>query len=144
LCELRNIGLKLAQKEKIGFAEIYWPMLVEGHAMQQKYGADYAVAGKDGVHPDWAGHVVMAYPFLHSFGLDGEIGTFTVDLNSNKAKVSSGHEFVGFKDGKFWIKSHRYPFCIGDGDLSKDNNIHSGTQLVPFDQELNRLMLIAR
>jgi hypothetical protein len=88
--------------------------------------------------------VVMAYAFLHSFGLDGEIGTFTVDLNSGKAKVSSGHQLLTSKPGEWTIKSHRYPFCIGDGDPAKDDNIRSGTMLVPFNQELNRLMLVVK
>ncbi len=144
LCELRNIGIELAKQEKVGFADVFWPMLVEGHEMQDKYGTNYAISGKDGVHPDWAGHVVMAYAFLHAFGLDGEIGTFTVDLTSGKAKVSSGHQLVEAKPGEWTIKSHRYPFCIGEGDPSKDDNIRSGTMLVPFNQELNRLMLVVK
>lgn len=144
LCQLRNIGLQVATKEKVAFADIFWPMLVEGHLMQEKYGTNYAIAGKDGVHPDWAGHVVMAYAFLHQFGLDGDIGTFTVDLGSKKAKVSPGHEYLGFKDGEYQIRSHRYPFCTGDGDISQDNNIRAGTMLVPFNEELNRLMLVVK
>jgi lysophospholipase L1-like esterase len=144
LCELRNIALDIAKDEKVGFADVFWPMLVENHEMQEKYGAGYALPGGDGVHPGWAGHVVMAYAFLHAFGLDGDIGTFTVDLKSDKAKVSSGHELIGFKDGELTIKSSRYPFCIGGGDITKDNNIRAGTQLVPFNQELNRLMLVVK
>src|SRR5262249_41219102 len=88
LCNLRKIGIEIAKKENVGFADVFWPMITAGHAAQQKYNLDYAIAGKDGVHPGWAGQVVMAYAFLHSFGLDGEIGTFTVDLRSKKATVS--------------------------------------------------------
>lgn len=144
LCQLRNIDIEIAQKEKVRFADVFWPMLVEGHLAQKKYGPDYAIAGKDGVHPGWAGHLVMAYAFLHAMGLKGDIGTFTVDLRSNKAKASEGHEVLGFNNGELQIKSHRYPFCIGDGDPAKDDNIHSGATLVPFDQELNRFMLVVR
>jgi hypothetical protein len=86
----------------------------------------------------------MAYAFLHSFHLEGDIGTFTVDLGSNKAKVSAGHELLGFNNGELQIKSHKYPFCIGDGDPSKDDNIRSGTMLVPFNQELNRMILAVK
>ncbi len=144
LCMLRNIGLDLAKQEKLGFADVFWPMLVQGHQMREKYGTNFCVSGKDGVHPDWAGHVIMAYAFLHEFGLDGEIGTFTVDMTSSRAKVSSGHELVSAKDGEWVIKSHRYPFCIGEGDPAKDDNIRSGTMLVPFNQDLNRLMLVVK
>ncbi|HZV34154.1 MAG TPA: SGNH/GDSL hydrolase family protein [Verrucomicrobiae bacterium] len=144
LCQLRNIGLQVAKRERVAFADIFWPMLVEGHEAQLKYGTNYNIAGMDGVHPNWAGHVVMAYEFLRQFGLDGDIGTFTVDMKSKRAKVSPGHELLGFKDGELRIRSHRYPFCIGEGDVSKDDNIHSGTMLVPFNSDLNRMILIVK
>ncbi|MDB6124068.1 MAG: hypothetical protein JWQ71_3061 [Pedosphaera sp.] len=144
LCKLRNMDIDIAKKEKVGFADVFWPMLVADHFASEKYGADYCVAGKDGVHPGWAGHVVMAYAFLHAFGLDGDIGTFTVDLKSNKAKVSKGHELVNCSNGEVQIKSHRYPFCIGEGDPKKDDNIRSGTMLVPFNQELNQFKLVVK
>jgi hypothetical protein len=47
-------------------------------------------------------------------------------------------------DGEVQIKSSRYPFCTSGGDLSKDDNIRSGMTLVPFNQELNRLMLVVK
>ena len=144
LCKLRNIDIEIAKKEHVEFADVFWPMLVADDYAPEKYGPDYAVAGKDGVHPDWAGHLVMAYAFLHTFGLDGNLGTFTMDLKSNKAKASGGHEIINCAQGELQIKSSRYPFCIGDGDPKKDDNILSGTQLVPFDEELNRFMLVVK
>jgi lysophospholipase L1-like esterase len=144
LCQLRNIGIDIAKKEKIGFADVFWPMLTAGYNAREKYGADYAIAGKDGVHPGWAGHVVMAYAFLRSFGLDGDIGTFTVDMRSGKASVSSGHQLISYKNGELVVKSHRYPFCIGEGDPANDNTIRSGMTLVPFNDDLNRLLLVVK
>jgi hypothetical protein len=144
LCHLRNIGIEIAKEEKTDFADVFVPMLEAGHEAEAKYGDSFHVCGNDGVHPGWAGHLVMAYAFLHSFGLDGDIGTFTVDMRSKKAKVSAGHELVSFADGKITIVSHRYPFCIGDGDPAKDDNVRAGTMLVPFNQELNRFMLVVK
>jgi lysophospholipase L1-like esterase len=143
LCTLRNIGIEIAATEKVRFADVFWPMLTAGYAGQQKYGADYAIAGKDGVHPGWAGSFVMAYAFLKSFGLDGEIGTITVDLKSGKARVSKGHKVVSAKDGTVEIQSSRYPFCA-TGEPDKDNSIRSAMKLVPFNQELNRLTLVGK
>ena len=85
LTELRNIGISIATQEKVGFADVFWPMLTVGHVARQKHDPNYAVAGKDGMHPGWAGSFIMGYAFLKSFGLDGEIGTFTVDLKGGKA-----------------------------------------------------------
>lgn len=83
LCHLRNIDVAIAQEEKVGFADVFWPMLTAGFEAQRRYGEDYAVAGKDAVHPGWAGHLIMAYAFLRALNLDGEIGTFTVDMKKN-------------------------------------------------------------
>ncbi len=143
LGELRNIGIEIATQEKVGFADVFWPMLKAGVEGRQKYAANYNIAGGDGVHPGWAGSTVMAYAFLKSFGLDGEIGTFTVDLQSGKAAVSKGHEVLPGNAGAITIKSSRYPFCAA-GDVTKDDNIRSAMTLVPFNQELNRLTLIAK
>lgn len=144
LCELRNLDVDLARAESVRFADVFWPMYTAGYAAQQKYGANYALAGNDGVHPDWAGHLVMAYAFLHALGLNGDLGTFTVDLRSGKATASAGHDLLGFNHGELQVRSQRYPFCAPAGDLSKPNNIRSGMALVPFNPELNRLMLVVK
>jgi lysophospholipase L1-like esterase len=144
LGKLRNIDIEIAEQQKVGFADIFWPMLTAGFEARRKYGADYAVEGKDGVHPGWAGHTVMAYGFLKAMGLSGDIGTFTVDLKDSQASASPGHTVSAFADGKLQIKSTRYPFCAPDGDLTKDDNIRSGFTLVPFQADLNRLMLVAK
>ncbi len=144
LCELRNLDIEIAQAERIGFADVFWPMFTTEFAAHQKYGPDYLIAGKDAVHPGWAGHLVMAYAFLKAFDLDGEIGTITVNLGSQKASVSAGHELLAFKDGEVQIKSRRYPFCAAGGDVAKDDNIRSAMTLIPFNQELNRLTLLVK
>ena len=143
LCELRNIGIDIAREENAGFADVFWPMLTQEFLARQKYGDNYLVAGKDGVHPGWSGHFIMAYAFLKAMGLDGNIGTLTIDLASNTATGSAGHDLVGFKENKVEFKSSRYPFCAS-GDVTKDDNIRSAMSLIPFNQELNRLMLVVK
>src|SRR6185503_3972547 len=127
---------------KVRFADVFQPMLLAGMEGQSRYGTNYAIAGGDGVHPGWAGSFVMAYAFLRAMGLDGEIGTYTVDLASGKATASAGHEIVSAKTGEVKIKSTRYPFCA-TGDLHSDASIRSAMTLIPFNQELNRLTLMA-
>ena len=141
LCHFRNLDLEIAAQEKINCADVFWPMFTADFAAHQKYGADYALPGKDGVHPDWAGHLVMAYAFLKALGLDGDLGTFTVDLRSGRATASSGHTVDGFTNNTLTLTSSHYPFCA-TGPLDKDNSIRSGMTLVPFNAELNRLKLV--
>jgi lysophospholipase L1-like esterase len=158
LCTLRNIDIEIAREENVGFADVFWPMFTAGIAAQQRYGSNYAIAGPDGVHPTWAGQTVMAYAFLKALGVDGDIGTFTVNLKQNQMSASRGHELVSAKNLEFEIKSSRYPFCAcepawqavaaypncANDDPTKDNSIHSAMNLIPFNKELNRLMLVAR
>ena len=101
------------------------------------------MAGKDGVHPDWSGHLIMAYAYLKALGLDGDLGTFTVDIAVNKAVATSGHAVESFADNTLTLTSSRYPFCA-TGALDKDNSIRSGMTLVPFNSDLNRLRLIVK
>jgi lysophospholipase L1-like esterase len=140
LCTLRNIDIEIANKEHVGFADVFWPMLITGFDARQKYNPNYAMAGGDGVHPNWAGHTVMAYAFLRGMGLDGELGVFNLDLKSGKATASRGHEVISSKDGIVEIKSSRYPFCA-TGDVKSDGSIRSAMTLIPFNRELNRFLL---
>src|SRR5258708_10291046 len=121
------------------------------------YGTNYAIAGGDGGHRGWGGHAVMAYAFLKALGADGEIGTFTVDLKNGKMKTSKGHRVIS-SGLAYQIESSRYPFCpcepsgkaapafpvCDTDDATKDSSIRSAMSLIPFNQDLNRLMLVAK
>jgi len=140
LLELRNIDVQLAREENVTFADLFLPMLIQGHAAQQKYGASYMITGKDGVHPDWAGQLVMAYSFLNAFGLEGNLGQITIDLENKSASTMGGHEVQGYNDGRLTLSSRQYPFCA-TGALGDDSSMRSGMEWVPFMEELNRLTL---
>ena len=144
LCALRDIAIGVAEKEDVRFADIFWPMYQaqifapgQHNATEEK---PYNVAGKDGIHPGWAGQVIMAYSFLRSMGLDGNIGTITIDLDAGKAEASDGHAVTSFADGKLELISSRYPFCA-QGDINDDGSVRSGMTLVPFAEDLNRFIL---
>jgi hypothetical protein len=143
LCKLRNIDIEIAKKEHVRFADIFWPMFTAGYTARQKYGPDYAVAGKDGVHPGMAGQLIMAYAYLKAMGLNGDIGTFTVDLENNKVEATEGHKINDFKNGTLTITSSKYPFCA-TGEANQDTSIRSGMTLVPFNEQLNRLRLVVK
>jgi lysophospholipase L1-like esterase len=146
LCALRDIAIDVAQTEYVAFADVFWPMYQaqvfapgQHNATKEK---PYHVAGKDGIHPGWAGHVVMAYAFLRAMGLDGELAEFNIDLANNSATASEGHEIAASGPGKFTINSTRYPFCA-KGDINSDESVRSGMTLVPFNEDLNQFVLKA-
>jgi lysophospholipase L1-like esterase len=143
LAEFRNIGLAVACDQQVGFADVFCPMLVCGFEGKKRFGDDYMIAGKDGVHPGWAGHLVMAYAFLEAMGLDGEIGMITVDMAANKATASQGHRVLTSQAGAIEMESRQYPFCA-TGPANDDGSLRSGMALVPFNAELNRLTLVVR
>lgn len=141
LCRFRNIDIELAQAAGVGFADVFLPMLVQGHAAQREFGAEYMISGKDGVHPGWAGHLLMAHSFLKAMGLNGEIGRIVVDLGQPAAFASEGHTVLSVADGAVELESTRYPFCA-TGALDADDSIRSGMALIGFNDDLNRLILV--
>lgn len=144
LCALRDIAMLVAESEDTRFADIFWPMLQAQVLAPAQHGATpgdpYEVAGRDGIHPGWAGQVIMAWAFLRAMGLDGHIGTVTADLEAGTATVSEGHVLDSFAAGRLQLTSSRYPFCAR-GDMDDDQSVRSGMTLVPFQQDLNRFVL---
>ena len=144
LAEFRNIGCPARRaKSRWRSRMSSVPMLVGGFEAKQRCGQDYMIAGKDGVHPGWAGHLVMAYAFLKAMGLDGQIGTITLDLAAGKATASEGHRVLAAEPGRIEIESSRYPFCAA-GPANEDSSLRSGMTLVPFNNDLNRFLLVVR
>ena len=141
LSRFRNIDIEIAKSEGVAFADVYRPMLVADFEAKKKFGPGFKVSGKDGVHPDWAGQIIMVYAFLKGLGLDGDLGSITYDESSGKATAANGHEVISATDGKISLRSHRLAFSPGPGVTDKDNSLRAGLALVPFDDELNRLTL---
>ncbi|MEI7730224.1 MAG: SGNH/GDSL hydrolase family protein [Verrucomicrobiota bacterium] len=142
---LRDIGIGIAQREEVRFADIFWPMFKAEVEGRKRYGESdgrpYSLAGKDGVHPGWAGQLVMAYAFLRAMGLDGDLGTVSVDMSAGKATAVAGHTVDAFANQVVRLTSVRYPFCA-TGETNLDASLRSGMTLIPFNAQLNRFMLI--
>ena len=141
LCAFRDYDIALAAQMQIPFADTFWTMFKARYTAQTLYGTNYNLNGKDGVHPGWAGHLVMAYGYLRAMGLDGDIGTLTVDLGAQTATATAGHTVESFKDNALTVISIKYPFCAG-GETNSDTSIRSGATLVPFFQDLSRFQLV--
>jgi lysophospholipase L1-like esterase len=144
LAHFRNLDVALAKERQTGFADVFTPMYRAFHEAHGKYGEQYAVPGADGVHPDWAGQTIMAYAFLKSLGVDGNLGVITVNPRSGKATATGGHRVTEARPGRVSLQSSRYVFCAPTGDLAKHDSIRSGWQWVPFNQDLNRLTLVVK
>src|ERR1043166_6223778 len=117
LGRLRDIARELATKEGQRFVDVIAPMLSAMEKGKAALGETYDVGGKDGVHPGPNGHLVMAFAFLKAMGLDGQIGTITVDMKS-AATASGGHKVVSSEPGKVDLESVRWPFCFSGDEKS--------------------------
>ena len=141
LMYIRDEAAAIAEAEGLPFVDHFWTLYQACFVSTTRFGADYAVCGADdGVHPSWAGHVVMAYGFFKALGFDGNLGTFNIDMIGKTATADRGHIFVAENEGIYTFSSRRYPFCA-DGRPDKDWSIRSGMTLVPFNQEFNRMIL---
>ena len=143
LAEMRDIARDVAKEENVVFANVYDPMMDVMAKTKAKYGRSYHLAGVHGVHPDLNGHLVMAYAFLKALGCDGDIGTIRVDMASGNAQATAGHKILSAMNGVIEVESSRYPFCFF-GDPASPKSTSGVIDFIPFNEELNRFILIAK
>ncbi len=142
LQQLTNLAKKIADENGFPFADVHGAMLQAMEKAKPVLGENYDVGGKDGVHPGPNGQLVMAYAFLKGMGIDGRIGTVTIDLKG-KASTTDGHKLVGEETGKVELESTRYPFCF-TGDDKNPGGTRSILPYVPFNADLNRFTLVVK
>jgi hypothetical protein len=143
LRELGDIGKEVAESNGVVFADVHSAMMEVMTKAKAKYGDNYHVAGKDGVHPAANGHLVMAYAFLKALGCDGDIGTITYDAKAGNAEVTSGHKILSSGNGTISIESTKYPFCF-TGAPEDPNSTAGIIEFLPFNQDLNRYSLVVK
>ena len=143
--QLGMIAGKIAGKYQQTHADLHSAMMEAMVKAKLAYGEAYAVCGGDGIHPAANGHLVMAYTFLRALGMKGDIGTLTVDW-TGKCTATAGHTVTGSEKGIVRVVSERYPFCFGKtGDkLDNPDNARGFLPFLPFQKDLNRLMLVVR
>jgi len=142
LQQLGALAKKIAEENGFPFADVHGAMLQAMEKSKPVLGETYDVGGKDGVHPGPNGQLVMAYAFLKAMGIDGRIGTITIDLRG-KASATDGHKLTGEETGKVELESTRYPFCF-TGDDKSPGGTRSVLPYVPFNADLNRFTLVVK
>jgi lysophospholipase L1-like esterase len=142
LGQLDAIARTVADEAKMPHVDVHDAMMEAMAKAKAELGADYPVGGKDGIHPLLNGHVVMAYAFLKAMGMNGDLGTITVDLKGASA-ATGGHKVLSGTGGQVELESTRYPFCF-TGDEKSADGTRSILPFVPFNQDLNRLTLVVR
>ena len=141
LCRYRNLAIHLAKEQDVSCADVYLPMLQADFAAKQRYGPHFKIAGKDGVHPDWAGQAIIAFVFLKQLGMKGDMGTLVFDGLTENHTGTNGHTILASEENTLRIRSERLPFCPGAGPIDVSASLRAGMEWVPFDDELNRFIL---
>jgi hypothetical protein len=142
LGKLSAIAGRLAKERGFVFANLH-PLMMEVMAKAKAVnGEGYHVCGGDGVHPSANGQLVMAYAFLKALGVDGDIGTITVDMKGG-ATGSNGHRISSADGGEVEVESSRYPFCFYGGEKDP-NGTRSILPFLPFNDDLNRYRLVVK
>ena len=146
LGHLKAIDKKLAEEAGLPFADVHDAM---GQAMmkaKESLGDDYAVCGRDGVHPGPNGQLIMAHAFLKALGMNNLIGVIAMDM-AGANQSSEGHKILKSEPGKVTVESVRYPFCFTGGpkvDKKSENDPRSILPYLPFAEEFNQFVLIVR
>jgi hypothetical protein len=139
---LDAIAAGIAAETKMPHAEVYGILKTTMEKAKAALGADYAIGGQNGGPCRPNGQLVMAYAFLKAMGLNGDLGTITVDLTGTSA-ATGGHKVIAGEGGRVEVESTRYPFCF-TGDGKSAEGTRSILPFLPFNQELNRLTLVVR
>jgi lysophospholipase L1-like esterase len=144
LGSLAQIDKEIAAKEGVAYADVYGAMVETMKKGKAQWGEKFSFGG-DGVHPNQAGHLVMAYAFLKALGYTGDIAEITVDMDLNKATATPGQEVENYKDGVVLLRSTRYPFCFTGSTTDPNPNATAGVlKCLPFNEELNRYLLVVK
>ncbi len=138
LAHLAAIDHKLADEFHTAFADLHKDMEDAMTKAKAALGAEYDVCGRDGVHPQPNGHLLMAAAYLKALGLDGNIGEITVDLKG-ASTATEGHKATG-ANGNAEVVSSKWPFCF-DGDAKSSGGTRSILPFCKFNEDLNRFTL---
>lgn len=139
LAAIRDTAREVAAAEGVRFADVHAVMMDAMEKAKAALGPDYALA-PDGVHPSANGQFAMAHAFLKALGVDGDIGTLSVDFASGKASATPGHRVTGYADGVLSVESARYPYCLAGKETAADTRAMAA--FIPFNEELNRFRLV--
>lgn len=144
LSKYTELGMAVAEKYQMPFADVHGTMCSVMEKAQAALGKEYDVCGADPKYPNPApnGQLVIAYVLLKALGVDGDIGTISVDLEGG-ATATGGHKILSGDKGTVEIESTRYPFCFS-GDEKSSAGTRSILPFLPFNQDLNRFLLVVR
>jgi lysophospholipase L1-like esterase len=157
LADLRDIGRRVAESHNMPFANIHDAMEQVMQAAKAAYGTTWparvslrrperrAILCDDGIHPDLAAHIPMAYAVLKAMRFDGEIGSITLDWAKGTAEADASQKATVTSRGTIDVESTRIPLSFFDDSAASEGYPSVPCRYVlqhcPFNNELNRYIL---
>jgi lysophospholipase L1-like esterase len=141
------IQKEVAAANQWPFVDLYYPMQqinLEG----QKKNPEFTIIGKDRIHPGNGGHLVMAYLFLKSQGLQGlAVADVKIDAKSKSVKQSINADIGNLSvkgDGlSFDYTARSLPFPIDSASRmwGSEQKQSDALAVIPFTEEFNQELL---
>lgn len=145
---------RIVEYQKQSAAENHWeftdlnePMTAMNHRFQQK-DPSFTLCGRDRIHPDNDGHMVMAYLFLKAQGFAGkDVANVEIDANRKQTVKSENCAISNIKkNGKelsfdYLADSLPYPLDTIPRGWEQSRSQADAMKVVPFMDEMNREML---
>lgn len=160
LASLRDTARHVAEQENVPFANTYDAMWQVMQAAKAGYGTTWpprislrrpdrrALLCDDGIHPDTAAHIPMAYAVLKAMKFDGEVGSIDLDWAKQSVHVDAAQSAAVTSKGRIEVESSRLPMCFFDDSACSEGYPSVPCRYVlqhcPFNRELNRYMLRVR
>ena len=157
LAGLRDVARRVAEKEKMPFADVHNAMWKVMQAAKDGYGTTWPkltssnhpdrrfMLCSDGVHPCGSAHIPMACSVLKALGFDGDIGSIHLDWTKGEVQTDAAQKATVPARGCVALESSRLPLCFFDDTVANEGYPSVPCRYVlqqcPFNQELNRYTL---
>ena len=137
LGECRDFILKLGKDYNATVVDFWKPMFDLNSRMQQA-NPNFTLIGKDRIHPQATGHLVMAYLFLTQTKAPKEVWTLTIDSKKKTAEWQQNCQLTDlkFKSNKISFKNKEFALPFPQIETAKE-----AYDLVPFTDSLNQQVL---
>lgn len=139
-----------AKEHNWEFTDLNEPMTAINRRFQQK-DPTFTICGKDRIHPDNDGHMVMAYIFLKAQGFAGkEVAGIAIDANKTTVLEAANCEITDVKKSgrdlsfDYLAGSLPYPVDTIARGWGAQKSQAGALNIVPFMEEMNKEMLTVR
>lgn len=141
-----------ADRNNWGFLDLNGPMTKINQQWQKK-DSTFSLDGKDRIHPEQDGHLVMAYLFLRAQGLAGrEVAKMTIDGATGKVQASKYCKISGLSVSpsslQFNYLAESLPFpvdtIVANGGFGDTKSQGDALKVIPFTKEFNQELLAVK